>query len=365
MRSKIDTTCWKRFNLYDDNLFIIDSGNKFDKSKMTEKSPNVDFVGRSNNNNGITCVVDKIDGIEPYKAGCLTIALGGEYLGSCFIQENEFYTSQNVNVLIPKWEMSNQIKRYIASTIFKESRTYYKAFEDELNRHMTTDFSILLPIDNNGNPNWVYMEEYIDLIEDKTQKRMQLFTNIKGNKTLIDTTNWKFFAIKDLFTTIEERKILQVPTGANVNKKDLKEGEIPRITVTQFNNGISGYYSMIENDNDYRVYENFISVSFLKTVFYHQYKASLDMKVHCLQLKNEKLRKNEDVCLFLVSVLKTCLSGDYVDQINSKLLPNLLIKLPITNNGTPDWEYMERYIKIIKNKVQERIINLTSRFTVK
>ena len=34
----------------------------------------------------------------------MTLSLGGEYLGSCFIQPDVFYTSQNVVVLIPKWK---------------------------------------------------------------------------------------------------------------------------------------------------------------------------------------------------------------------------------------------------------------------
>ncbi|MBD9219705.1 MAG: hypothetical protein EGQ35_05220 [Clostridiales bacterium] len=361
MNNKLDTTEWKRFNLYDNFLFSIDAGNKFDKSKMSVANPEIDFVSRSNNNNGISCVVDKIDGVEPYKAGSMTIALGGEYLGSCFIQENDFYTSQNVDVLIPKWDMPDYVKRYISFVIFKESRMYYKAFEDELNRHMTTDFSILLPIDDAGTPDWTYMEEYMKSIEEKAQKRIDVLSSVKGNQSLIDTTNWRCFEIKDLFVTIEEKKQLQVPTGASINKKDLTDGDIPRITVTNFNNGISGYYSVNENNKDYRVFENFISVSFLKTVFYHPYKASLDMKVHCLQLKNEKLRDNHFINLFLVTALKASLSGDYADQISSKILPNLLINLPVTNLGVPDWAYMENYMKLIEAKTQERI-NILHRF---
>lgn len=355
MNNKLDTTGWKRFNLYDDLLFSIDAGNKFDKSKMSVINPEIDFVSRSNNNNGISCIVDKIDGVEPYKAGSMTIALGGEYLGSCFIQENDFYTSQNVNVLIPKWDMPDYVKRYISFVIFKESRMYYKAFEDELNRHMTTDFSILLPIDDTEIPDWSYIEEYMKSIEGKAQKRIAILSSVKGNQSIIDTTNWGCFEIKDLFVTIEEKKQLQVPTGASINKKDLTDGDIPRITVTNFNNGISGYYSVDENNKDYRVFENFISVSFLKTVFYHPYKASLDMKVHCLQLKDEKLRDNHFIHLFLVTALKASLSGDYADQISSKILPNLLINLPVTNLGVPNWAYMENYMKLIEAKTQEQI----------
>lgn len=84
----------------------------------------------------------------------------------------------------------------------------------------------------------------------------------------IDITKWKDFRISDLFETEKVGNKLQVPTGANIEKKYLSEnGSIPRITVTGFNNGVSGYFDCIIDTPNYRVYENFISVSFLGTVF--------------------------------------------------------------------------------------------------
>ena len=67
-------------------------------------------------------VVNEIKELPPYKAGCLTLALGGAYLGSCFIQEEPFYTSQNVVVLIPKENITFEAKQFIATAIFKESQ---------------------------------------------------------------------------------------------------------------------------------------------------------------------------------------------------------------------------------------------------
>lgn len=166
---KIDTSSWKKFHLYDDCLFTIDSGTKLDKVKMTNNNPSVNFVGRANANNGVTDYIDEIEGLKPYDAGCLTVSLGGEYLGSCFIQDKPFYTSQNVNVLIPKHPMSDYCKRFIATMIFKEGRLRYKAFIDELNRHMRTDFSILLPITSTKTPDWDYMEQYMKGIEERTK----------------------------------------------------------------------------------------------------------------------------------------------------------------------------------------------------
>lgn len=152
---------WKKFHLYDDDLFDIDMGTKLDRVKMAQVNPDVNFVGRANTNNGITARVDSIDGLEPYSTGNMTLSLGGEYLGSCFVQPDKFYTSQNVVVLMPKWDMSFEVKQFIATMIFRESRSYYKAFIDELNRHIKTDFSFYLPVDDAGKPDWGHMEEYM------------------------------------------------------------------------------------------------------------------------------------------------------------------------------------------------------------
>lgn len=150
-------------------MFDIDMGTKMDKAKMKEVRPTVNFVGRANANNGITTYVDKVDNIEPYPSGYMTLSLGGEYLGSCFVQPKPFYTSQNVIVLIPNANMTNNVKRFIATMIFRESRSKYKAFVDELNRHIKTDFSILLPVTSDGKPDWNYMEDYMRRIMDKSE----------------------------------------------------------------------------------------------------------------------------------------------------------------------------------------------------
>ena len=44
--------------------------------------------------------------------------------------------------------------------IFKKEQIV-KAFVDELNRHIKTDFSFLLPVKIDDKPDWDYMEKYI------------------------------------------------------------------------------------------------------------------------------------------------------------------------------------------------------------
>lgn len=162
---KIDTKNWRTYHLYD--IFEIDSGTKLDKAKMNTTTPKINFVGRSNFNNGITQKVNEIQGLHPYEPGSLTLALGGAYLGSCFIQEEPFYTSQNVVVLIPKTDISFEAKQFIATAIFKESQNNYRAFIKELNAHIKRDFVIKLPANDDGTPNYDYMSDYMKAANEK------------------------------------------------------------------------------------------------------------------------------------------------------------------------------------------------------
>lgn len=156
---------------------------------------------------------------------------------------------------------------------------------------------------------------------------------------------WKIFRISDIFETTEN----QVPTGAYINKSELKPGSIPRITVRDTNNGIDSY---CESSNpNFRVYENFISVSFLGSVFYHPYKASLDMKVHALILKEHTLNKNLAE-YFKVIIMANTDNFSYGNQLSSKDLSKLKIILPINDDETLNYQYMENSIaEILDDKL--------------
>lgn len=175
--------------------------------------------------------------------------------------------------------------------------------------------------------------------------------------TKIDTSRWKSFRIGDLFETEKVGQKIQVPTGGRIAQKNLKVGTTPRITVSGINNGITGYYTDID-DKNYRIYQNFISVSFLGTVFYQAGVASLDMKVHCLKPLNIEL--NEHIASFLVTTVKATLGNiEYSDQISSSVLPGLEILLPVDASGEPDWVYMDAYMSAIMKESKTSLENLT------
>lgn len=92
----LDTASWKEFYLY--RIFIAGMGNGIDAVMTTNDEPKYNYVSRDSNGNGVVGFVDEIDGEIPFPAGAMSLALGGSYLGSCFIQKKPFYTAQNVAV---------------------------------------------------------------------------------------------------------------------------------------------------------------------------------------------------------------------------------------------------------------------------
>lgn len=172
---KLETDNWQEFYLH--KLFNATMGNGIDANKTTDFDPKYNYVSRDSNGNGVVGVVDEIIGETPFPTGSLSVALGGSFLGSCFIQKEPFYTAQNVAVLQEKTPLSIHTKLFISSLVRNECKIKYLAFGRELNSHFRKDFTIKLPILKNEKgivlddlkvyseegyiPDWRYMENFI------------------------------------------------------------------------------------------------------------------------------------------------------------------------------------------------------------
>ena len=171
----LNTTDWKEFLLH--RIMKASMGNGIDAVLTTSDNPKYNYVSRNSNSNGVVSYVDEIEGEKPFPAGTMSLALGGSFLGSCFIQNKPFYTAQNVAVLQEKVPLSHHTKLFIATLIRNECKIKYQAFGRELNAHFRKDFTIKLPIKHDANgilidethefsdegyiPDWEFMDNYI------------------------------------------------------------------------------------------------------------------------------------------------------------------------------------------------------------
>ena len=358
---KLQEREWKEYHLYD--LFEIDSGNKFDKSKMTSYMPSVNFVGRSSTCNGVTAYVDEIENVEPYQEGNMTVALGGEHLGSCFIQKYPFYTSQNVIVLLPLYDMSENAKIFIAHLIRNESANNYIAFARELNAHVRTDFTIKLPATGEGKPDFEFMDKYIAklscditsvpdyFLDEGYDKACWYLDNINQQKfeeeyekskspekiSLLER-EWAPFKIGDIVNDIHN--------GRAYNKSDLvvADGEdyISYITRTEKNNGISLYVQNKEYDGLESA--KAITIGDTTATIFYQDRAFITGP-HIIVLRAGWF--NVYTANFFISLLnkEKYRYPVFGRSFSKELIKETIVKLPITTEGKPDYQFMEDYIK--------------------
>jgi len=146
---KLETSDWQEFCLH--KLFDITMGNGIDSNKTTDFDPKINYVSRDSKGNGVVGFIDKMESEEIFPAGAMTVALGGSFLGSCFIQKQPFYTAQNVAVMKEKVTLSIFTKLFISSLVRHECKVKYLAFGRELNSHIRKDFTIKLPVIQDGN----------------------------------------------------------------------------------------------------------------------------------------------------------------------------------------------------------------------
>jgi len=152
----------------------------------------------------------------------------------------------------------------------------------------------------------------------------------------------KKFRVGDLFS---------VSTGSLVSAARLRAGNIPRISAKSEDNGVFGYFDT-EYINESRHFENFITVNFFGAhggIFYHPYRASVEMKVHVLKLPNHVFTRRTG--LYLVSALKKAIGNfSYGEQLSSSKLKDgdFFVELPVDETGQIDFAHMEDYIFTIE-----------------
>lgn len=380
---KIDTKDWKAFYLK--NLFNIQMGNGFDKNKLDEDNPEINLVSRVSYNNGVDVKVGYVQDVEPFKAGLVTVALGGSYLGSCFVQEEPFYTGQNVAVMEAKYpEMNHRVKTFITGLVRFECKTKYYAFGRELNTHIRTDFEVKLPIQYNPDgtplidatrrysdegyiPDWKWMEDYIKSLHHKPLTTK----NSESSVPNLNICEWKEFVFNQVFTL----------KGGFYNKKPDHsiEGRIPFLASTESNNGVTEYYSIEDiyqwdkvGEEDFtldkKIYDgNCIAVTVNGSVcnaFYQAEDFVCSHDITAFYLKGYKM--NPYLALFLCTIImQDKYRWSYGRKPHDvKKFGKSTMRLPIQYNpdGTPlrdatckysdegyipNWKFMEDYIKLM------------------
>ena len=208
-----------------DALFEVAYGTKFNLKQMqqttVEDPEGLSFVSRSRENLGVSAYVKPYQNTPPLEAGLITVALGGSYLLSAFIQERPFYTAQNVAVLTPRQPFTFVEKLFYCLCLGK-NRPRYSAFGREANRTLG-----LIEVPR------VIPESFQAIDTDGSIPGVEPIRDVSLELTFVE---WKRFQLSDLFL------ISGTKTTPLAQLKKYGIGTFPYVTTRATNNGVSGYY---------------------------------------------------------------------------------------------------------------------------
>lgn len=297
------------------DIFNLIKGNNFELMNMKEnQNSEINFISRTSQNNGVVSSVDTYNDTEPFPAGMLTVALGGSVL-STFVQNKPFYTSYHVMVLEPKKEMTFNEKLFYAMCI-KENAYRYN-YGRQANKTLK---DIELP---DTIPDWVNnLKINYNILDTKVKQSSSLNLN---------SVKWEDFKIGDLFNIVN---------GIKYPKSDRTSGNLPLVSTTAENNGISDYIAQRDE-----IYSNILTVAYSGSVgatFYHEKNVFVGETVFALVPKFEL---NKYIGMFLCTILNhNNKKYDYGRKIIGSRYVDEYISLP-SINGNPHWSFIENYIK--------------------
>jgi len=276
----------------------------------------INFVSRTEKNNGVSAFVKKLKDAEPNSANSISVAAGGSVL-SAFFQKEEYYSGRDVYILTPKRMLSDLEMLFYAFCISKNKYKYN--YGRQANKTLK---DILVPESMS--------QEFYDIDINKL-KTLNKDSVIEFSHEL-NTENWQEFNINNLF------KIKGSKTTSILKFREYGKGKYPYVTTRATNNGVAGFFNYYTEEGNVLTIDSAV----IGHTSYQPLPFSASDHVEKLI---PKFKMNKYIALFLVTILNLeQYRYNYGRKSSQTRIRKVKIKLP-TKNGNPDFEFMENYIK--------------------
>ena len=359
---KINTDQWKLFAF--PKIFRIEKG-FYNKKPESSGTGDIPFLGATDKNNGVTgyYTLDEIEsssktGNEPNEplnrkifSGRAVCVTNNGSVGYAYYHEKQFTCSHDVN---PLYRIDGEFNLYtglfVASIIMKDR--YRWGYGRKWRPDRMKKSKIFLPATKNGDPDWLWMENFI-----KQMNCKPISTNNKQeNGHNLDTVHWEEFLLHKLFK-------ITMGNGIDSNKTTDFEPKYNYVSRDSNGNGVVGVVDEIVGEKPFPIGSMTVSLggSFLGSCFVQKHPFYTAQNVAVMQ-KTEPLSIHAK--LFVSSLVRNECKIKYLAfgrELNSHIRKDFTIKLPVLKNGNeilidkkkvysedgfvPDWDFMESYIK--------------------
>lgn len=146
---------------------------KIQRGKRLKKADHIDgytpYISSTAMNNGLDGFIGNKDGVRKFSNN-ISIANSGS-VGACFYHEYEYIASDHVTSL--SIDNADKYIYLFMSTIVRRLEEKY-SFNREINDKRIRQEKIILPVDENGNPHWEYMSQFMQNLEaEKVQEVLE------------------------------------------------------------------------------------------------------------------------------------------------------------------------------------------------
>ena len=344
---------WKEF--YFTEVFTdIQRGKRL--KKADHHDGNTPYVSSTSQDNGVDGFIGNESGVRIFD-DCLTVANSGSVV-SAFYHKYQFVASDHVTQL-KRDGLDKYAYLFMIPLINRLSEKY--SFNREINDERIKREKIILPADANGNPDFAFMSSFMQSVEsDILSTTLRYFADKQqitpphiANKSI----NWQNFLLRDIF---------DIYAGKRLTKADMKKGNRPFIGATDSNNGITEWVSNTNDSMD----SNVLGVNYNGSVgetFYHPYECIFSDDVKRLHLKQSlsasqgvsvASKENKYIMLYLkTAILQQKVKYAYGYKFNESRMLKQSILLPATPENTPDWDYMESYMRSLESQQLVNVLN--------
>jgi len=154
---------------------------------------------------------------------------------------------------------------------------------------------------------------------------------------------WEVFNIQDIFPDVSR--------GKRLKTDDHIEGQMAYVSSSAINNGVDNF---ISNTKNVRMFENCITIAnsgSVGTTFFHPYR--FIASDHVTKLQNVRFSKY--TYLFLCVICrKLSEKYNFNREINDDRLKRERIVVPVNTSGSPDYEFMDEYMRDVEKRLLER-----------
>ncbi len=314
----------------------------------------VPFVASGAVNNGVMkCCKGKEN--EVLDAGnCLTVS---PVDGSTFYQPMDFLGRGGAGssiLMLRSDSIQPDFGQFIARAVQQTCSKYsygHMGNKDSINRER-----VMLPVDDKGKPDYAYMTLYSTEVRGRMLMRYKNFIAEQLSQLeykdipALDEKKWGHFLIPDVFSNIQR--------GKRLKNADHVLGIIPYVSSTANNNGVDDYVEATAGTRSFSDCISLANSGSVGTAFYEPFE--FVASDHVTSLKHEGMSKF--VYLFLTTTIERQGSNfNFNREINDARIKKMQVMLPVSDDGKPDYKYMEQYAKNMMLRKYEQYLAFIDR----